>query len=251
MYGTSLPYGDQQYVLEEMSGDENAEPTPSISVLPEELQAHIVDMLSPVDVKRFMQTCRAVRSLGRRAKVWTAVRETHRLPPPRKRATKYKTDYDIVTRDTCKLCWEIPPQQHNMCCACYANDAVLYKNAYVIKRAAFTLQQDKKELKRLERVVCNKVEAEKMWGIRTNSGFLCAIQRELKSDRKRIEKLQRAISMNEYVIRRSRAALEEEVAMIQGAVVMSHEHDCPVSLNDDEHCCLWCWCPVDWRVFLL
>ena len=52
--------------------------------------------------------------------------------------------------------------------------------------------------------------------------------------------------MKEYVMRRSRAAFEEEVAMIQDPEVMIHEHDCPV---DDEHSCLSCWCPVDWRVF--
>ena len=103
----------------EMSSETDVIRAPlSLDVLPQELQERIIDVLSPVDVKRFMQICRAARALGKRAMVWTTVREAQRLPPPKKRATKYKTDYDIVTRDMCRLCWKLPSGDHNICYMC-------------------------------------------------------------------------------------------------------------------------------------
>ena len=124
----------------------------SLEALPEELQSTIVDMLAPSDVKRFMQTCRAGRALGRRAKVWTTMREQHGLPSPKARATKYKTDHDVVARILCRLCWERRSLaiKHNICSTCSSDSPLLWARTCIIRRARADLKRDKRHLATLQ-----------------------------------------------------------------------------------------------------
>ena len=86
--------------------------------LPRELQEIVVEMLPPADVKRLMLTCREGAELGRRAGVWTELRERIDLPPPRPRATKFKTDHDVVAPHLCRLCWADRDCTHRVCRWC-------------------------------------------------------------------------------------------------------------------------------------
>ena len=127
----------------------------ALEALPQELQLAIVDMLEPRDVKRFMQTCRAARDLGKRADVWRALRELHGMPPPKPRARVYKTDHDIVARKLCRICWQgwATPSMHNLCRACTFHNDVLRDIAVTITHRRWRLRIDEKRLARVQDVI--------------------------------------------------------------------------------------------------
>ena len=84
--------------------------------------------------------------------MWTTLREQHELPPPKARATKYKTDHDVVTRMLCRLCWERRslPSKHNVCSVCSSANALLWARTCLIRRARAALKRDRRHLARLQ-----------------------------------------------------------------------------------------------------
>ena len=131
----------------------------SLDVLPEELQAAIVDMMLPDDVKRFMQTCRAGRVLGRQARVWTVLREQHGLPPPKARATKYKTDHDVVARTLCRLCWQRAARSHHICRECIFESPGLWASFVAFGQAEWELKRNGRRLARLQTAIEKNTES--------------------------------------------------------------------------------------------
>lgn len=142
----------------------------SLEALPDELQAAIVDLLEPRDIKRFMQTSRADRALGRQATVWTVLRERHGLQPPKARATKYKTDHDVVTRMLCRLCWQRPVMKrfgirqrpmdnHNICTDCIFASPGLWASFVAFGQADWELKRNTRRLGKLQAEINKNTES--------------------------------------------------------------------------------------------
>ena len=193
--------------------------------LPRELQEIVVEMLPPADVKRLMLTCREGAELGRRAGVWTELRQLCGLPPPRPRATKFKTDHDVVAPHLCRLCWAHDNHNciHGVCRWCRWEHSTLAKNICLVDVTTRQLGNARKA----RRVIQGAIRAteDTMDACRVLSqnwldmGLLslaevCS-QTDLAKHRKRMAEVEDIVGGAEFTLARCRAVMEAEAARIQ------------------------------------
>ena len=93
--------------------------------LPPELMHRVMDELALMHLLQLMSTCRSLYGTGRADHRWTSLRLSRELPPPKPKAQKLKTDYDIVQnfmRHACGLCLRRPRGIHGVCRDCRAHN---------------------------------------------------------------------------------------------------------------------------------
>ena len=94
---------------------------------------------TPKGVVRLMTTCRRLLVVGKTACVWTDLRSKHRLLPPKPHARKYKTDYDVFRKKSCRCCFAALADQYGFCQRCRWQSrklACAYANLYSAQKLA-------------------------------------------------------------------------------------------------------------------
>ena len=90
-----------------------------------DLVLEVTKHLPPRDLLRLMFTCARMLAVGKTAPLWTEFRESSQLAAPRPAATKYKTDFDIITMKACRICFQHRRDAYGFCAACRRHNSAL------------------------------------------------------------------------------------------------------------------------------
>ena len=137
--------------------------------VPTDMALLVLGRLQPLDVLRAMMACRCLRTLGARCGTWARMRRHSGLPPPRPRAIKLKTDYDIVMARACKMCFRYVRDRHGFCDECrrynhpvylsYMNIGRMEKAAAGLQRRRRRLQAKMRDMEETERIVSGNLKS--------------------------------------------------------------------------------------------
>ena len=92
-----------------------------IARLPDDVIRHIMTMCTCREIVKLMMVNSRLRCIGKECEVWRNRCKLYKLPDPARRATRYKTHYNIFMKTACRNCFSSQRVHYGFCTRCVLN----------------------------------------------------------------------------------------------------------------------------------